>query len=360
MSNKLKYILSEISFIAIAWVVLTLVYVLVKFSDVPEPQIAYLYSLAEPVKKSWLFTVSLIVATPLGIVLGVMHTLVYPSFDRFKSLGFNILTRSFIFSMLAVTVFLLLLAVGTISNSSLIQSLQALFSKASVLNVFLYMLLVENFLGVVLLLRRGLGDRYFFNSLVNTYRNPKEEQRIFMFLDMEDSTPIGESLGYLKFSRYVQDCFYDLSDIVIQHGGEIYQFVGDEAVITWKISSNFLYQQCIDLYFAYMVLLIERESYYKLNYQTIPMFRCAIHCGTVSTSLVGNHKKEIAYHGTVLNLCARLQAIAKSLNACILVSDIFWDRVLEKTHYQAEQVHLESLKGLHHEQIAYKILKHFS
>ena len=69
----------------------------------------------------------------------------------------------------------------------------------------------------------------------------KEEERIFLFLDMRSSTHIAESLGAMKYSQLVQDCFADLYQAVQQTGAHIYQYVGDEAVLTWKSSpENFV------------------------------------------------------------------------------------------------------------------------
>jgi len=75
------------------------------------------------------------------------------------------------------------------------------------------------------------GPGVLWNMLLGKYHQPQEEQRIFMFLDLKSSTTIAEELGHLRFSRFIQDCFYDLNEIVPQFKAEIYQYVGDEAVL---------------------------------------------------------------------------------------------------------------------------------
>ena len=39
------------------------------------------------------------------------------------------------------------------------------------------------------------------------YQKPKEESKIFMFLDLQSSSKIAELLGHEKYSDFIQDCF---------------------------------------------------------------------------------------------------------------------------------------------------------
>src|SRR5690606_7268327 len=144
-----------------------------------------------------------------------------------------------------------------------IELISQIFSEPTTINILLYALITEAVVSLIIQLRRNLGRKYFVNIVKNTYRNPKEEHRVFMFLDLEDSTPTANEMGHLNFSRYIQDCFWDLSDITLMHGAEIYQFVGDEAVITWKVSKDFDYEKCIALYFNYKDLLDQKKHFYQ-------------------------------------------------------------------------------------------------
>jgi adenylate cyclase len=178
-----------------------------------------------------------------------------------------------------------------------------------------------------------------------------------MFLDMQNSTPTADKIGHLNFSRYIQDCFYDLSDIVLDYGGDVYQFVGDEAVITWKVSKGFNYDQCVDLYFAYVQILNNKRQYYTDKYTVDPIFRCSIHGGLVSAALVGDYKKEIAYHGDVLNLCSRLQSACKENNAFVLVSEYFVNRIKKTDKYTFLAVFLDGMKGIEYVQYAFSMFQ---
>lgn len=172
---------------------------------------------------------------------------------------------------------------------------------------------------------------------------------------MQNSTPTAEKMGHLKFSRFIQDCFYDLSDIVLDHGASIYQFVGDEAVITWKVSPRLNFERCIALYFSYKHFLEKRKNDYIELYGFAPSFKCSIHYGTVSAALVGDYKKEIAYHGNVLNLCSRLQVFCKQKDAEVIVSEQFYHRLRNKQGYEFLPVSIAELKGVRGEQRAYYV-----
>lgn len=67
-----------------------------------------------------------------------------------------------------------------------------------------------------------VGGRVLVNLILGKYHSPKEEDRIFMFLDMKGSTTHAEKLGHLNYCRLVQDCFSDLTDSALAHDVEIY------------------------------------------------------------------------------------------------------------------------------------------
>ena len=54
-----------------------------------------------------------------------------------------------------------------------------------------------------------------------------------MFLDLKSSTTHAEQLGHIKYSQLIQDCFYELTEVVTRREAQIYQYVGDEIVLTW-------------------------------------------------------------------------------------------------------------------------------
>lgn len=352
IQNNLVYNVRQVLYIVSIWVFVTFFFVYIKFYDIPQQYLTEIYRLNTEIPKKWLYQIALFIGASFGLVMGFLHVFVYPYIERIQKLAYNILLRISVFVMLSHLVYLTILYIyGFTINVELISQI---FSEPTTINILLYALITEAVVSLIIQLRRNLGRKYFVNIVKNTYRNPKEEHRVFMFLDLEDSTPTANEMGHLNFSRYIQDCFWDLSDITLMHGAEIYQFVGDEAVITWKVSKDFDYEKCIALYFNYKDLLDQKKHFYQKKYNHTPNFRCSIHSGEVSAALVGDYKKEIAYHGNVLNLGSRLQKNCKEHNADVLISENFFSNL--KNHwYSLTPIVLQGLKGIDDVQTVYKV-----
>src|SRR4030095_4669483 len=96
----------------------------------------------------------------------------------------------------------------------------------------------------------NLGQGVLNNFFRGKYHTPKEEERIFMFLDMKSSTTIAENIGHVKYFEMLREYFADLTDPIIEHVGEIYQYVGDEIVVSWKLNNGLQNNNCINCFFA--------------------------------------------------------------------------------------------------------------
>lgn len=164
------------------------------------------------------------------------------------------------------------------------------------------------------------GPGVLWNMLLGKYHKPQEEERIFMFLDLKSSTTIAEKLGHLQFSRFIQDCFFDLNEIIKPYKAEIYQYVGDEAVLTWLTPRGLVNNNCLELYFAFRDRLESKREYYLEHYGEVPVFKAGLHYGKVMVAEVGVVKKEIAFHGDVLNTTARIQGQCNQYQQQLLIS----------------------------------------
>lgn len=189
------------------------------------------------------------------------------------------------------------------------------------------------------------GPGVLWNMLLGKYHHPQEEQRIFMFLDLKSSTTIAEELGHLRFSRFIQDCFYDLNEIVPQFKAEIYQYVGDEAVLTWDKKHGFTDNNCLEIYFAFRNKLLEKKDYYLAQYGVIPEFKAGVHHGKVMVAEVGIIKKEIAFHGDVLNTAARIQGQCNEYQQHLLISEDMLQQLDLGTHFASTSIGAIPLKG---------------
>ncbi|HRD52110.1 MAG TPA: adenylate/guanylate cyclase domain-containing protein, partial [Flavobacteriales bacterium] len=74
-----------------------------------------------------------------------------------------------------------------------------------------------------------LSDQFGTGGLshfIGRYRQPRQELRIFMFLDMRSSTSIAEDLGHVRYFQLINELFQDITDPIVYSRGEIYQYVG--------------------------------------------------------------------------------------------------------------------------------------
>ena len=189
------------------------------------------------------------------------------------------------------------------------------------------------------------GKRQFFKILMGEYKKPKEEERIFMFLDLKSSTSIAEELGHLKYSQLIQDCFYDLNEVISAFDAEVYQYVGDEAVLSWSYKKGLANNNCIDLFFAFQRLLLSKSEFYQNKYNVLPEFKAGLHGGKLMVAEVGVVKKEIAYHGDVINTSARIQAECNKYEVPILISEELLGEIKNKTNLVSRFLGDVLLKG---------------
>jgi adenylate cyclase len=165
-----------------------------------------------------------------------------------------------------------------------------------------------------------LGRRILFNFFSGRYHRPREEQRIFIFLDLTSSTTIAERIGHIRFHEFLNDFIFDITDIIIDSYGEIYKYVGDEVIAVWFLKGRNANSACLACYFDILDRLETRRDYYEKAYGFVPAFKAGIHCGPVVAGEMGDDKKEIAFLGDVVNTTARIQEEAKRLGKGLLIS----------------------------------------
>lgn len=165
-----------------------------------------------------------------------------------------------------------------------------------------------------------LGRGVLINFIRGKYHSPREEKRIFMFLDLTSSTSIAEKLGTYNYSSFLKDFFFDIDEIIANTKGVILQYVGDEVFVTWKEKSGVENNNCIRCFFLVENKIEDRKKYYLNKYGVYPQFKAGLHYGNVIVSEVGKTKQELAYHGDTVNSASRIRSICRELNKRILVS----------------------------------------
>ncbi|MEO9484856.1 MAG: adenylate/guanylate cyclase domain-containing protein [Ekhidna sp.] len=219
-----------------------------------------------------------------------------------------------------------------------------IFSKQMIL-LTVYIFLVGFLIDFFREVGKKFGPGNLWRMLRGEFYHPKEDRRIFMFLDLKSSTTIAEQLGHNKYSQLIQECFLDVSDLVIAHKAHIYQYVGDEIVLSWSIDEGLADLNCIRFYYSYRDLLERRRSHYESKFGLVPQFKAGLEMGNVMVAEVGEIKREIAYHGDVLNTAARIQACCNEFNRKVLISESLESALSEITDNEYELMGNIQLKG---------------
>ncbi|MCT8341137.1 adenylate/guanylate cyclase domain-containing protein [Flavobacteriaceae bacterium TK19130] len=194
-------------------------------------------------------------------------------------------------------------------------------------------------------IRDYVGQGVLRNFFMGKYHHPIEETRIFMFLDMKSSTSIAERLGHTDYFKLLRQFYIDLSKAADPFDPTVYQYVGDEMVLTWVYRNKEIVQNVIECYFQMVKGLQSNLSWYNENFSELPSFKAGIHMGRVTTGEIGVLKKELLFTGDVLNVTARIQALCNSFEVSILVSKTIAEEMREAENFEFFSKGEVTLKG---------------
>jgi len=197
----------------------------------------------------------------------------------------------------------------------------------------------------VLMLRRMLGPNVLLNFFTGRYHTPVEEERIFMFVDIVSSTAIAEKIGHLKFHVFLNDFFYDITDAILSAKGEIYKYVGDEIIVSWRVSDSISNTRCIQSFFEIKKSVEKKKQAYLNKFGFFPYCRAGLHCGPVIVGEMGDFKREIAFLGDTVNTTARIQEACKEYGTDLLVSSELLNKLQIPRDYKVVSLGEVRLKG---------------
>jgi adenylate cyclase len=163
--------------------------------------------------------------------------------------------------------------------------------------------------------------------LTGRYHRPRREERIFLSVDLKESTVLAQRLGDERFHTLINAFFTDIAHGAADTGAEIYKYIGDEAILTWPAERGLQQANCLLCPLAIARHIARHEAFYRRRFGIVPQFRAAMHIGDVIAGEVGDTRREIGYFGDTLNTTARLAAAVKDLGQDILVSEELLRRV---------------------------------
>ena len=262
------------------------------------------------------FTVGAVMSLAVGgLELYVLQRL----FQRLPLWG-GILLRTAVYTPVVVGLFLAI----SVALAPLVPLADARTMLVPVLGICAGALLVGS---TVLTIVRLVGGRVLLSLLSGHYHHPREEERIFLFLDLVGSTTLAEKLGALRFHRLLNDFFVDLAGPIRATGGEVNAYVGDEVIVTWPLRDPRRNRRCLECYFGIVTRLRELRPRYEHEYGLVPGFRVGIHGGVVVAGEVGEHRRQVVFLGDVVNTASRVQAECKVRERDLLVTRDLLDRL---------------------------------
>ncbi len=223
--------------------------------------------------------------------------------------------------------------------------LRKLFKDSSLHLFMIYCFLMGYLITFVRSVHKKFGTRVFINTILGKYQEPSEEERIFMLIDLRNSTTLAEDLGHYKYSNFLRDYYRFVSNCCEENRGEIYQIAGDGAYLTWPLKSCLKSPRPMLCFYDLQICLEKTQKTFLKKYGVAPAFKAAVHCGKVIVSEVGNFGSEIAYHGDVLNTTSRLETLCAKIGQEFVASEDFINKMpLIKMFYPQKQGFFE-LKG---------------
>ncbi len=213
------------------------------------------------------------------------------------------------------------------------------------LRVSFYALTTSLAINFVRQISRLLGPKVLLNYLTGRYHRPVEEDRIFMFLDIKSSTAIAERLGNKLYHSFLNDFFFDISAPIVETKGRIYQYVGDEVVVTWTEQEGLQDANCIACFFRVAATLHMHADLYERKYGFFPGFKAGYHFGPVIAGEIGDAKKDIVFHGDTVNTAARIRSECSRLGKDLLFSGDLRGKLADVRGLIPESVGKIRLKG---------------
>jgi len=335
LTGASKYRFRRVLYIAIFWTSIDVVVQLLN-NYLGEHDIVSLF-----IRSSLVFVMSLI--------MGYLFVFTLKNIFRKSSLWVNFLAKTIILLFAAFTMTFIANFVDRmfIQDMSAGDALRTFFSETLQASWIIRQNLYWIVLFIVTQLYIEINDKYspgvFMDIITGKYMKPAIETRIVMFIDLKDSTPIAEKLGHQQYFLFIREFIFHISMALIEQGGIIYQYVGDEIVVSWLYSRKNA-RKCMDAVIESRRNIQKYSNRFRRKFGIVPEFRVGIHVGEVTIGEIGVIKKDLAMSGDTMNTTARIRSACNELNQKFIVSKEFIESS-DLKEWQAESLGMVELKG---------------
>jgi adenylate cyclase len=190
-----------------------------------------------------------------------------------------------------------------------------------------------------------IGIETLFHLTIGTYHRPVIEEKVLLFLDINDSTGLAERLGAVEIKSLVGKFLFDISKPITDYGGEIYLYKGDGLIALWNWNEAIRRNKILRAIDAVFAAIRREEGAYLQQFGTVPRFRIGVHGGEVVVSEQGDTKRAIGVYGSTINIAARMEEAAKAHGvACAISGDVA--QALSEGEPQLLPLGNEQVKGI--------------
>ncbi len=292
--------------------------------------------------ESFVFPKNMIPSLFGGSLIWGFEVLLVPSrlgrFIRHLPFFWAVLTR-------LVVVFAVVTGLGPFANFFLNGVFDPLYSFKIGYSIYLYVSIVVFLLFSISHVVRIVGPRVLANIIFGRYHRPKRENRIFLFLDIKGSTKLSEEFGDIGVQHLIARFFLDITEPILEWGGEVHRYIGDEVVIMWTLNHGIKNANCLRCCFAIQDHIKTRAAFYQRIYGVVPEFRIGLHGGPVVAAQCGDIKQEIVFFGDTINTTALIEQYCKTAERDLLISDALYDKLPKSDDWTAESIGSVVLRG---------------
>lgn len=325
LSAKIRRNISRIIPYGVIWLVFSLVYVLMEKGFLGT--LDHYPATGNPYNFTSSLFITPVSACLTGFFIGSLEIMYFNKRFRYMSFSKKILFKSVLY-LVIILLFLLFLVTTAYSvqpgagifNSQVWHIVGAFFFSYNLLSVLIYITCILVVTQFYVEISESVSLSVLQNFFTGKYHQPIQEERIFMFLDMKSSTTIAENMGHVRYFEMLKEYYADLSEPVVEYYGEVYQYAGDEIIISWTLENGLQNSHCVLCFFAMKAALQRQAGKYREKFGLLPEFKAGFHLGMVTTGEIGVIRKEIVFTGDVLNTTARIQGLCNTYNVDNLLS----------------------------------------
>ncbi len=293
----------------------------------------------------------------IGIIGGAMISLIelyiFHQPKKKMSFIFLVIAKSIVYSLVFTALVLAVIFISrmiqygytSFSETYYSDEFQHFIHEEDLDSILLYALGLTSIMVFIKEISKKLGRAALINFITGRYYRPIMEDRIFMFLDINDSTTIAEKMSGMKYHSFVNQFFKDITESILTTSGEVHQYVGDEVVITWNMKKGLKDNNCLYTYFYAKQTIANLSEKYLSKYGFVPSFKVSLHCGHVIRGEIGEIKSEIVFSGDVMNTTSRIEGLCGTLNEPILISQQLMDKFPENVKGKFNSKGSFKLKG---------------